>query len=155
MSRPVYIWALPQSTGEVFAIARALISRYNEGPDAPNLLAMILATNHVVDWYLRRDISIEDRPGSIAPLREAYPDWEIIRKCANAWKHPLTVGETEFGGVVHSNVEDVSWGHPHFWGGVHGTRGEYGFEDAGTLCARFLDAFETDIGSGKVRRLVS
>lgn len=140
----------PNTAADMVAIAYEAIERYERTEkSALNLMAALLITSHIADWYGKRDLAGDL---DMNAFKQRHPEFKTIRDIANALKHPkmtvedgFTAAKLEHGTVCSLELE---WEDRDFWLGRTAVISHSGENRAVTaLCRSFLKRFEAELAA--------
>jgi hypothetical protein len=83
---------LPASVLDMIAFARFYVERLHETQDVVDLYPAVLATVHVVDWFVEGTLH-RSLHGERKALEELFPAWVALKDFANGLKHAVREGK--------------------------------------------------------------
>ncbi|MFG6666971.1 hypothetical protein ACGK9R_07665 [Halomonas sp. HNIBRBA4712] len=73
-----------------------------------DLISAILMANHIADWHYIKDLGLGEKgfgKQEREKMKQAYPEWDILRKLANGTKHCK----------LQASKKELKWEDFDFW----------------------------------------
>lgn len=139
----------PISFNDALNAARSGIAEHEKTRSRTSLYSIIHQCNHIVDWYFKH-LGIKKKPGESKAFREAYPEWDLLRRASNRLKHADPAKPDDDDAIyLEWSLEGLEWEDRDFWKGRASIKGKH----VAVMCREFLDALDADVASGKAERI--
>lgn len=109
----------PKTLDEYVEIARTLVERHGQSEDAASVMAAIVATDHVMDWF-RKSFAVSSRrqrEDFRIWFAAEFPAWDVLRDLANGTKHADLTSLAPLTNEDPVPSLSLSWASNAFWDG--------------------------------------